>query len=265
MNEENFVICETANKICTITLNNPKIHNAFNEKMIIRLTNILESINQNERIRIVILRANGKHFSAGADLHWMQKMIHFSEAENKTDALRLSKLLEILNKLEKPIIAIAQGYTLGGGLGLLACCDIVVAEQDAKFSFSEAKLGLIPATIAPYIIRMIGYSAARYYFLTANFFSATLGKQIGLVHHVCEKEKLLENALSIAGTLLKNGPSALKQIKILMNRIANIDKNLIEETANLLAEIRISDECQEGIKAFLDKRQPNWITSNDNV
>lgn len=265
MNEDNFVIYEIRNKICTITLNNPKIHNAFNEKIIIRLTNILESINQNDHVRVVIIRSEGKHFSAGADLNWMQKTIHFSKEQNKADALRLSKLLETLNRLNKPTIALPQGSTFGGGIGLLACCDIVIAEKDAKFCFSEAKVGLIPATIAPYIIRSIGYSSARYYFLTTEIFSVDVAKQMHLIHDVCDKDKLSEKGQTMANTLLENGPYALSQIKNLVNHIANIDNNLIEDTANLLAEIRVSEESQEGVNAFLNKRQPSWKTSNENV
>lgn len=255
----NRIIHEIKNKICTITLNNPKTHNAIDNNLIIHLTNVLKNINNDETVRAVILRAQGKNFSAGADLNWMRSIIQLSKKENVADALRLSKLLETLNTLSKPTIALIQGRALGGAIGLIACCDIAIANQDAAFCFSEVKLGLIPATIAPYVIRCIGYSAARSYFISAEWISVEKALHIGLIHKIAENKKLYKIGLALANNIIKNAPHAMNAAKRLVNRSSELDPQMIKETAHLLAQIRVSEEAQEGINAFLEKREPKWI------
>ena len=251
---------EIKENIATITLDNPRICNAFSDKLIKDFIKILEDIDKNEEVRIVILKASGQHFSSGADLNWLESMTQSPKDGNQKDALLLAILLNKLNALTKPTIALVQGNTFGGALGLLACCDFVIAEADAKFCFSEVKLGLIPATIAPYVIHCIGSSAARRYFISADSFDANMAVQIGLVHILCGKGQLATSAESLVKRLQKNGPKAMSAAKQLVQRIVPIPSELINQTAELLATIRTSPEGQEGIKAFLEKRDASWIS-----
>jgi len=244
--------------ISTITLDNARNYNAFSDKLIKDFINILKDIDKNKETRIVVLKASGQHFSSGADLNWMQSMAQATKDVNRGDALLLAELLDRLNKLDKPVIALVQGKSFGGALGLLACCDIVIAETNAQFCFSEVKLGLTPATIAPYVMQCIGTSAARRYFITAESFDAQKAEQLGLVHHLCDEGQLADTAEQIIQRIQKNGPAAISAVKQLIHRIDPIDPSLIEETAEILATIRVSDEGQEGINAFLQKRSPDW-------
>jgi methylglutaconyl-CoA hydratase len=247
-----------ANGIAHLTLNRPECHNAFNDSLIHTLNTLLDALAKDEAVRLLLLTAQGKNFSAGADLGWMKKTAHYSKDENLVDALQLVKLLKGLFSFPKPTIALAKGAAMGGGVGLLACADVVIAEESAYFCFSETKLGLIPATIAPYVVRAIGPRAAGYYFLTAKLFSAQEAKNIGLVHEISSPENLLQSGLEMAATLLKNGPHALKRIKQVINKIHPLDDNLLQETAEIMASTRVSKEAQEGLAAFFDKRSPNW-------
>ena len=249
---------EIKGSISTITLDNHRNHNAFSDLLIKDFTNILELINKNEKIRAVILKASGQNFSSGADLNWMQSMANSSEQVNEKDALLLAELLDKLNTLSKPTVALVQGRTYGGALGLLACCDIVIAESCAQFCFSEVKLGLIPATIAPYVIQCIGSSAATRYFITAEMFDAATAEQLRLVHICCDKGNLESTAEKIIQSIQNNGPCAITAVKQLTQKIDAINPALKQETAKLLASIRVSDEGQEGINAFLEKRNPAW-------
>jgi methylglutaconyl-CoA hydratase len=216
-------------------------------------------------VQIIVLKANGRNFSAGADLDWMKRMVHFSEQENLVDALELANLLKVLHQSPKVTIALAHGNVIGGGIGLLACCDLVISDANSRFCFSEAKLGLIPATIAPYIIQAMGSRAAKYYFLTAKPFSAIDAKNSGLVHEIAEPEQLLTAGMRLAASLLKNGPEAIKLIKQLVADVNPIDGALINRTAALIAEVRVSPEAQEGLGAFLEKREPSWLQSIDEM
>lgn len=259
------ILQKTTNYICTLTLNNPKIHNAFDDQLIQELTDKLSAIEKDNTIRAVIIRANGKHFSAGANLNWMRSMMTATQEENEQDALKLSNLLATLDNLSKPTIALTHGLAMGGGIGLIACCDIVIAAHDAQFCFSEVKLGLIPATIAPYVIRKIGYNAARYYFITAENFSAHSAQQIGLVHQIVTGNDLNQHADIVIKKLLNNGPQAITATKQLINQVLPVDDTIIKNTANLLASIRVSPEGQEGMKAFFEKRKPKWIETDNYV
>lgn len=248
--------------ISYITLDNPRNYNAFSDLLIKDFIKILKDIDRNEEIRIVILKASGQNFSSGADLNWMQSMAQSSKDVNQKDALLLATLLNKLNTLSKPTIALVQGRTFGGALGLLACCDTVIAENNAQFCFSEVKLGLIPATIAPYIIQCIGSSATRHYFITAESFDAKTAQQLGLVHQLCAENELTHAAEKVIQRIQKNGPKSISATKQLIHRIDPINPALMQETAELLASIRASKEGQEGIAAFLQKRPPSWLKND---
>lgn len=258
MTEPRPIIHKVNDGICTISLNRPEVHNAFDNKLISELTTVLQAVTKKDDVRIVVLQAIGKNFSAGADLNWMNKMATFSIQENEADALKLSELLQLLNSLSKPTLCLTQGRVFGGGIGLVACCDIVIAAEDTKFCFSEVKLGLIPATIAPFIIQKIGYSATRQYFITAETFDATTAKQLGLVHYVDSKSQLKIKCSELTQQILKNGPEAIAKCKQLIRYLTTFNESTLKETAKFLAENRSSVEAKEGIKAFLKKQKPKW-------
>lgn len=243
-----------------ITLTRAEVHNAFNEALIAELTAALDGAAQDPRVRIVVLAAQGPSFSAGADLNWMKAMAGYSRAENFEDARRLARLMRTLNGLPKPTVALVQGAAYGGGVGLVACCDVVIAAEEAKFSLSEVKLGLIPAVISPYVVAAIGESAARRYFLTAESFSAWEAQRLGLVHEVVERSALDVRARQVIDALLQGGPVAQRAAKDLVFAVAArpVDETLVEETAARIAEIRASEEAREGVAAFLEKRKPTW-------
>ncbi len=253
--ENNFILCDIKkNGVATLTLNRLDCHNAFNEVVIQLLNDKLMQLENNSQVKILMLTANGKNFSAGADLTWMKKMIQYSEEENELDALALATMFKRLFNFSKPTICIVKGKTMGGGIGLPACCDIVIAEEKATFCFTEAKLGLIPATIAPYIIHAIGPRAAKFYFLTTNFFSAFEAKEMGLVHEIVPDVNLELKSQEVVMQLLKNGQHALQNIKKVFTKFFDFDNEALKETAKLIAKIRCSDEAQQRLAEFLDKR-----------
>lgn len=246
--------------LATVTLNRPSIHNAFDDIVIAELIDTFESIQSNDAVRVMVLAAKGKSFCAGADLNWMKKMASYSFAENKKDADQLAKLFSTLYQLNKPTIACVQGAVYGGGVGLVACCDIAIGSKMSKFCLSEVKLGLVPATISPYVIRAIGPRLAKRYFMTAEVMSSMRAKRIGLLSEVVSEEELDLNVESLVTSLLKNGPRSIAIAKQIVNDISHrdIDEKLIDETSNLIASVRVSPEGQEGLSAFLQKRSPNW-------
>jgi methylglutaconyl-CoA hydratase len=246
--------------VATLTLDRPQVHNAFDDHLIAELTHRLRDLDHSPAVRVVVLAAQGKSFSAGADLNWMKRVARYSEAENIRDAVALASLMRTLDAMAKPTIARVQGAVFGGGVGLVACCDIAVASTAATFSLSEVRLGLIPAVISPYVIAAIGSRNARRYFLTAERFDASEALRIGLVHSVVEYSDLDTTIDRILDELLKGGPKAIAAAKDLIAHVAHrpIDQLLAEETAARIAQIRVSPEGQEGIAAFLDKRPPNW-------
>lgn len=256
----NNLLTTSNNHIASITLNRPEIHNAFDDALIKELTETLEQIHQDDDIRIVLLQANGKSFSAGADVNWMQRMADYDEKQNYQDSLALAKLMQILYSLKQPTIAVVQGAAFGGGVGLVACCDIAIASDAASFCLSEVKIGLIPAVISPYVIAAIGERHARRYFLSAERFDAKQALAMGLVSEIVSSDDLTATATALAETILKNSPQAVSQAKQLIAQVANssIDKQLIDYTAKEIAKIRVSPEGQEGLQAFLAKRKPNW-------
>ncbi|MGB9429951.1 MAG: enoyl-CoA hydratase/isomerase family protein [Gammaproteobacteria bacterium] len=249
--------------VATLTLNRPEKHNAFDDALIADLTQKLLRLNNDASTRIVILTGAGKSFSAGADLNWMRSMAKFSEAENLEDALKLAELMDVLNNLRKPTIARVNGAVYGGGVGLVACCDIAVAADTAKFALSEVKLGLVPSVISPYVIAAIGAHQARRHFLTADAISAQTARDIGLVHEVVPADKLDDAVAREVELLLKAGPLALSACKELIaaNAAASVSarRALKQKTAQLIAQLRVSKEGQEGLSAFLEKRKPEWF------
>jgi methylglutaconyl-CoA hydratase len=245
-----------------VTLNRADRHNAFDDALIAELTEALQALEAEDGIRVVILAAAGRSFSAGADLNWMKRMAAYSMEDNRRDALALGTLMRTLAQLAKPTIARVQGAAYGGGVGLVACCDIAVATQDATFSFSEVKLGLVPAVISPYAIAAIGERAARRYFLTGERFEAAEAWRLGLVHELCrDADDMDEKIGTIVDALLACGPVAQREAKDLVRAVAGrpVTAELIEETAGRIARIRSSPEGREGVGAFLEKRRAAWI------
>ena len=247
--------------VAWVVLTRPEVHNAFNDRLIDELTTALHGIGTDDRVHVVVLSSKGRSFSAGADLNWMLRMSRNTEAENLEDARALARLMQTLDTLPKPTIALVQGAAIGGGVGLVACCDIAVAAETASFCLSEVKLGLIPAVIGPYVVAAIGERAARRYFLTAETFSAKQALDLGLIHEVVPDEAFEDAGRRIIRALMKGGANAHAAAKDLVRAIAQRprDDDLIEDTAVRIARLRASDEAREGIAAFLEKRKPGWL------
>jgi len=244
----------------TVWLNRPEVHNAFDDTLIATLTEELRRVEADPRVRVVVLAGRGKSFSAGADLGWMKRMAGYTEAENRRDAEALAELLRTLNTLKKPTVAAVQGNAYGGGVGLVACCDIVIAVEAATFALTEVRLGLTPATISPYVVSAIGERHARRYFLTAEAFNAREAQRIGLVHQTCKPDDLPLIVAQIIDSLVACGPAAQVAAKDLIRRVGRgpVDAEMIADTARRIAEIRVSPEGREGIAAFLEKRRAAW-------
>lgn len=249
-----------ADGVATVTLNRPDVHNAFNDAVIAELTGVLRRLEADGTVRAVVLRANGKSFSAGADLGWMQRMAGYSREENVADAMALAELMHVLDRLAKPTVAAVQGAAFGGGVGLVACCDIAVAADTASFSLSEVRLGLIPAVISPYVVAAIGERASRRYFLTAERFGAVEAHRIGLVHEVVPAHMLDAAVAKMAERLAEGGPAAQAAAKDLIFSVCRrpTDEAVRRDTAERIAAIRASEEGREGLAAFLEKREPAW-------
>lgn len=261
MLNESLLLNITHQGVATITLNRPNVQNAFDDELIQKFISVLDQIENDAKIRIVLLTANGKNFCAGGDLNWMKRMAKYSYEQNLADAKQLANLMYKLYTLNKPTIALVHGGAYGGGIGLIACCDIAIATSDANFCLSEVKIGLIPSVISPYVIKAIGERVAHRYFLTAENFNAQEAHHLGLIHIVVHQQELILTSEKIIKHLLHNGPQALNAAKQLIQHIANnpINAELIEETAKQIADIRISPEGQEGLSAFLEKRSPKWL------
>ncbi len=249
--------------VATLSLNRPETHNAFDADLIRQITTELESLDRDDSVRAVIITGAGSTFSAGADLNWMRSMANASEAENLADSLQLAKLMRTLNFLGKPTIARVNGAAYGGGVGLIACCDIAIGVEAAKFSLSEVKLGLVPAVISPYVISAIGLRHARRLFLSAEIFDSALALRIGLLHEAVPHAQLDETIDKTLHWLLKGGPIAQKEAKTLALRVSGHSLATAEqqdhENAALIAKLRVSKEGQEGLNAFLEKRAAHWV------
>jgi len=254
-------IFDVNNAVATITLNQPKKHNAFDDNVINELLAHLESIVNNQSIRILVLKAKGKHFCAGADLDWMKRMGQLDYTDNRLDAQNLAKLMYTLNNLPIPTVVKVQGAAYGGAIGLIACCDIAIASDTSRFCLSEVKLGLAPATIGPYVVDAMGARRCRELFLTARVFSASDAYEYGLLHQVApidELDEAIENTLT---QLLQASPNACKAAKKLIFDLSKFQDDPSEMTSDLIAQLRVSKEGQEGLSAFFEKRLPRWSDS----
>lgn len=250
-----------APQVATIVLNRPEVRNAFNETMIAEITHAFAELGSMAEVRAIVLAASGAAFCAGGDLNWMKAMADYTPAQNRADAALLATMLRTIYQCPKPVIAKVQGDCYAGGLGLVAACDIVAAVETAQFCLSEVKIGLIPATISPYVIKAIGESAARRYFITAERFSAETGQKLGLVHEVAAAEKLDESVALLLKALLAASPNAVTEAKRLVRAVAGqpLTEVLIADTVEEIAKIRASAEGREGVRAFLEKRKPSWL------
>ena len=247
--------------VATVTLNRPDVRNAFNETTIAEITQVFQQLDADSAVRAVVLAANGVAFCAGADLNWMKKMADYTHAENLADAGQLAAMLAAIYRCSKPVVAKVQGDCYAGGMGLVAACDIAMSVDSAHYCLSEVKLGLIPATISPYVIKAMGESAARRYFITAERFSAHEAQRIGFVQEVVSAEALEGKIAEIVKALVSNSPNAVKQAKKLVQDVASreITPTLVAATVEGIAQIRASDEGREGVRSFLEKRKPAWL------
>ena len=246
-------------KVATIFLNRPDVHNAMNEKLMSELTLCFKELSKDEKTRIIILTGKGKSFCAGADLNWMKSMTKYSMKENINDSEILLNLFEEIYSCPKPVIACVNGHTFGGGIGLFAACDIVIAIQNCKFAFSEVKLGIIPAVISTYVVRRIGRSNIRRLFITGERFDSNYAKEIGLVDFVASEKEFNEIVKKYTDILLSSGQNAIFEVKKLVDAYEKMHLDKYKEhTVKKISELRVSDEGQEGIKAFLEKRKSKW-------
>ncbi|NQW68973.1 MAG: enoyl-CoA hydratase/isomerase family protein [Betaproteobacteria bacterium] len=238
-----------------VTLNRPEVRNAFNEGLISELQEIFTTLGSDDCCRVIVLQANGKTFCAGADLNWMKSMANFTKEENLADSRKMALMLNTIYACPKPVIAKVQGDAYAGGVGLASVCDILIASTQARFCISEAKLGLLPATIAPYVMRALGEQAARRYFVTAEIFTAAQAKEMGFVHELVEPDALDTKVDEVCQAIISNGPLAVMACKKMVRDISQqaITPALLEETVERIATIRTSDEAQLRMKAFLEK------------
>lgn len=248
--------------IATVTLNRPEVHNAFDAALVLRLTELLMELKVRREVRVVVITGAGRSFSAGADVNWMRSMAACGEEENFEDALHLADLMSLLNALPLPTIARVNGHAYGGGVGLIACCDIALASNEARFALSEVRLGIVPAVISPYVVAAVGERNARRLFLSGEAMNAKLARRVGLVHEIAKPDKLDDALEDQLGMLLKGGPNALRESKELIFTVQgggiSADDALKRRTAQIIAQLRVSTEGQEGLAAFLEKRAPEW-------
>jgi methylglutaconyl-CoA hydratase len=255
------LLLNTAAGVTTVTLNRPDLRNAFNDEVIAEMTAVLLELGKRDEVRCIVIAGSGTAFCAGADLNWMRRMADYTRDENVADAGGLARMLEVLYRCPKPTIARVQGDVYAGGTGLVAACDMAVAVDSAQFCLSEVKLGLIPATISPYVMRAMGTRASHRYFLTAERFSAEEAHRIGLVHEVVKAEELDARVGALSQALVQAGPEAVKACKKLLHDVGGheISAGLVRRTVEAIADIRASDEGREGVQSFLGKRKPNWL------
>jgi methylglutaconyl-CoA hydratase len=248
-----------------ITLNRPERHNAFDDAMIGELSEAIGQMATDPAVRVLVISSTGKSFCAGADLNWMKRAAAFGSEENLRDSRTLAEMLRRLAQCPKPTIARVQGPAYGGGVGLVACCDVAIATFDTQFMLTEVKLGLIPAVIGPHVIAALGERHARRYMLTAERFSAAEAYRLGLLHEIVADDVALDEAVGqIVDALMNNGPGALAECKQLISAVAwkPLSPEVIEDTAQRITRLRTSIEGREGMSAFLEKRKPNWIAQS---
>ena len=261
MNNYQTIEFSIRDKIASISLNRPELRNAFNDTMIEEFTEILDELNtNNEDIRGVIIRGNGKVFSAGADLNWMKSMMNYSYKKNVQDSEQIYQLFEKIYNLSIPVVTVVHGASIGGANGIIAASDIVLAENETQFRFSEVKIGLVPATIAPFVVQRTGNPAAKYYMLTGKNFMAKEALRIGLVNSAGSKESIDTELDILIREFQKNSPEAVRKTKRLLNKIDQymFDDSIKDISIETISNARISEDGQEGMKAFLEKREPYW-------
>jgi methylglutaconyl-CoA hydratase len=260
MSEPNLLVDIDARGVATVTLNRPAVRNAFDDRLITDLTAMLQRLGVDPTVRLLLLTGSGSCFSAGGDLNWMRRMAQYTEAENFADAMQLAELLRILNDFPKPTVARVNGPAYAGGLGLVCCCDVAVAAEEATFAISEVRLGLVPGTISPYVVAAVGARAARRFFLTAEPFTAGEAHRIGLVHVVSPVTALDDAVATVVANLLQGGPEAQARAKRLVADVAGgpVTEAVRHLSARAIAEGRASGEGQEGLAAFFEKRTPKW-------
>ncbi len=249
-----------ASGILTVSLNRPEVRNAFNEAMISELSSAFGDVGADTRV--VVLKGNGKAFCAGADVNWMRDSIHRSEEDNAHDAAAMEAMFRAIDECPCPVIGAVHGLALGGALGLVAACDIVVADKLARFGFTEVRLGIVPAVISPFAMAKIGARHARRYFLTGELFDASRAQEMGLVHEVVSDDALDGTVHEIAQAILNNGPQAVAVAKTLVRNVAGMTRDQARaHTIATIAKVRTSPEGQDGLGAFLEKRKPKWMSS----
>ncbi len=260
MDDRLLLIERRADGVCRISLNRPEIHNAFDDRLIKTLTDRLVGIGEDRDVRAVVLTGVGKSFSAGADLNWMRRSADYDEAENLADARALAKLMTTLSQLPKPTVARVNGTALGGGVGLVCCCDIAIAADHATFGITEVRLGIIPSVIGPYVIAAMGARQAGRFVLTGERFDAVEAMRLGVVHQIAPMAALDQSVEACLQHLLAGGPKAVTAAKELVRDLAGqpVSPGLVDETAKRIAALRVTPEAREGLGAFLDKRRPSW-------
>ena len=261
LNHYKSLLVNVEQHVATVTLNRPQIRNAFNDEMIAELTHAFKTLGEDEQVRVIVLAAVGKAFCAGADLNWMRAMADYSYEENLADAEKLAQMLKTIYECPKPTIAAVQGDVYAGGMGLVAVCDVAIAVRIANFCLSEVRLGLAPATISPYVIRALGARASQRYFLSAEVFDSKKARQLGFIHERVSEESLDDAVAEFCAKVVKNSPEAVKTCKRLLHEVAGaqITDELIADTVKGIADIRSSEQGKEGVQAFLQKRQPDWL------
>lgn len=259
MNNKKIITEVHQSGLASLTLNRPEVSNAFDAELIQAITAALQEL-EAQQVRLLVIKSTGKHFSAGADLNWMKASKELSHEENLEDARRLAEMLRRLNEFPAPTLAMVQGAVYGGAVGLVAACDIALAADTARFCLSEVKIGLMPAAISPYVIAAIGEKQARRYFLTAEVFSSLQALQRGLIHECCRDSQLEIKTSDLCQQILANSPQALVAAKSLIREVKGHPLNdaLIETTCQRIADLRVTEEAQEGLSAFLEKRAPAW-------
>jgi methylglutaconyl-CoA hydratase len=260
MSEPNILVGTDPRGVATVTLNRPAVRNAFDDRLIADLAAALRRLESDSAVRVVILTGSGQSFSSGGDLSWMRRMAQYSEADNVADAMALAELLRTLNEFAKPTVARVNGAAYAGGLRLVCCCDVAVAAEEAMFSVSEVRLGLVPGTIAPYVVGAIGARATRRYFLTGEVFSAAEARRVGLVHVVAPRVTLDTAVEQVLVALLEGGGGAQARAKRLIAEVRDrpIGETVMRLSARAIADARASGEAREGLAAFFDKRKPAW-------
>ena len=255
------LLMQVTGKVATVTLNRPDVRNAFNDEVIAEMTTAFDRLGVRDDVRCIVLAANGTAFCAGADLNWMRSMADYTREQNLADAGRLAAMMHAVYACPKPTIARIQGDVYAGGTGLVAACDIAISSDAAHYCLSETRLGLVPSTISPYVIRAMGARAAHRYFLTAERFSAAEAWRMGFVHELVTAEELDAKVAGVAQALVHAGPQAVKLCKKLVQNVAgqDITPALIQMTVESIADVRVSPEGREGLQSFLQKRKPNWL------